>query len=175
MGGAYSMGFAASVLFVLFFDFCKKMRKKEGVCYRNYVVLSLGVIFGVSLYLYGVTDLSTGNIGGSFDILQLLYFFFHGTLIVLGSSLVGNGLSVEMLTFFGIMVLMIHFICIYLYVSNRIYEITYIPIFMYIYLAIFIVMILMGRNTNGVEYLSASRYKCDSSMGIISDVIIMSF
>ncbi len=175
MGGAYSMGFAASVLFVLFFDFCKKMRKKEGVCYRNYVVLSLGVIFGVSLYLYGVTDLSTGNIGGSFDILQLLYFFFHGTLIVLGSSLVGNGLSVEMLTFFGIMVLMIHFICIYLYVSNRIYEITYIPIFMYIYLAIFIVMILMGRNTNGVEYLSASRYICDSSMGIISDVIILSF
>ncbi len=70
---------------------------------------------------------------------------------------------------------MIHFICIYLYVSNRIYEITYIPIFMYIYLAIFIVMILMGRNTNGVEYLSASRYICDSSMGIISDVIILSF
>ena len=156
---------------ILLFDAIYKKVNGNRINIFNYIVLYIGLFIGDFLYLYGLQV--GGDVNTSVGISELIRYFFKGLFLVGGSSLLGTYNSLTVLMVLGIVVICCHIICIVIYISNKVYKKTYLPVFLYIYTFGFYCMIFLGRSGNGIEYLISSRYIIDSLFAILADILVL--
>lgn len=171
LGGAFAISLSITVMMILLFDAIYKKVNGNRINIFNYIVLYIGLFLGDFLYLYGLQV--GGDVNTSVGISELIRYFFKGLFLVGGSSLFGTYNSLTVLMVLGIVIICCHIICIVLYILNKVYKKTYLPVFLYIYTFGFYCMIFLGRSGNGIEYLISSRYIIDSLFAILADILVL--
>jgi hypothetical protein len=91
---------------------------------------------------------------------------------VLGFNTATSYLSSTSIIILGLLVALIYGWALRLFFKTRMYERTYLPIFMIAYALAFVAFVTMGRFQFGLLYGLASRYTCNTICGIIAIVWI---
>ena len=172
IGGAYSIGLMVAIIAVIVFDMLWKYRKKENVSFLSYVMLLSGIFLGLILYFYGLKMPSNSN-STAVSLGTMIIGFVKGLLLVCGTSIVGTTVATKYMYIVGAIILILHITFVIIYCLKKFYEKTYVPAIMYIYFGMFYGMFFLGRTSDGVDYLTASRYMTDSIFVILADLIVL--
>lgn len=171
IGGAYAIGLSITIAIVLAFHIICKKVEKEKINLSAYLVLYMGLFIGDFLYLYGLQVSQSGNLSSGLG--EMIVSFFKGLFVVSGVSLFGTYRSLGMLMVLGIIITIIHMMCLIAYIGKKMYKKTYLPLLLYIYTCGFYGMIFIGRSGNGIEYLASSRYITDAIFALLADLLVV--
>lgn len=172
IGGAYSIGLMVAIIAVIVFDILWKYRKKENVSFLSYVILLSGIFLGLMLYFYGL-KMPNNSSSTAIRLGTMIISFVKGLFLVCGTSVVGSAVAAKYMYIAGAIILILHIIFVVIYCLKKFYEKTYVPAIMYIYFGMFYGMIFLGRTSDGIGYLTASRYMTDSIFAIWADLIVL--
>ncbi len=127
------------------------------------VIISMGIYF---------LDMDMSHSGSNYNNFFPYLFeavFFKGACYMLASSFIPQSYIYKMnsVSVYGIGVILM-FICayaFYLFINNRLYSYSYLPLFLSVFGIISILSITYGRAfVFNIEYLSASRYTCETTL-----------
>ena len=65
------------------------------------------------------------------------------------------------------------YVCFILYLKNKVFIKSYLPLLLWIYTLLFIGELIIGRSGHGIGELQASRYIGDSIFAIIADIYVV--
>lgn len=156
-------------------------RKSEGLRYfKKYIVLLMFIGAGSIIYLSGVTLSSSGG-----NISSLITGFFNGNvmkdiLIMLGGSIIPAELTAKygglsLYYILGIIMLVFYMGATILFFTNKMWKHNYLPMTLIAYAVSNMILIIYARSSVfGPEYLAASRYVCETTLGLIGVLWILS-
>lgn len=167
--GGYFVAYAVSISLVIIWNYIRNAEKRQSFPY--YVVLGVGMLMGTLLYMHGMDMAGTGattvNVSAGVQ-------FIKGVLLMLGTSLVGTTVSLKAIYLTGILQCVFHVITIFLYIKKGIYKRTYLPALLYLYTLFIMVIVWVSRaGTYDINYLTSSRYTCETGWLLIADIFIV--
>ena len=166
-GAAYFPAMIGAVFFTIVFRLFVFLKEEKLGYVKQYIILCAGLIIGTCIYMNGIvsSDITISENGlfsavFNFNILRAL-------VIMLGSSLVGV-YGVKISFFVGCVFLGIYIFAIVWYLYNKMYKKTYMPMLLIAYAIMVTCLIYLGRSSVfNLEYLTSSRYVCETTIGII--------
>ncbi len=174
VGGGYFPAFVASIFFTIIgriFTSDKAERKKY---IKGYTILISGLILGTVLYMWGL-DFGDSDVGSFTSVnLKTIIKLIRGFFIVLGNSIVGGQQSLKLCYIIGILLFVFYLMLIYIYIYKKLYEISWFPVILFLYVFNVIGLIELGRlGSFDLSYLRTSRYVCESGMGLVAAIYIL--
>lgn len=180
--GAYYYACLGSVIVILFMNiYLNKEERKKSI----FLIYIVGVVSIIGLKIYSI-GMNTNNEGIYEPITKQIYFlcshFFDALkfyVLSLAGSIVGVEtaevyLNLNIMLGIGFILLSIYFFSIIIFVLNKLYKKTYMPLFLIMYTLIFCVLILVGRLNYGIDYGMSSRYMNETQYGLIGVLWIIS-
>lgn len=178
MSGGYLAAFIGAILFSFIIDIVlnyKEDKTRFGKC----LIITSVMILGLIIYMHGLSGVS----GEGQSINNLINGIFNGSLfkgvfIMLGASVLDSRIGetfgvTKIFASSGFIIFLIYLLSLCIYFSKKMWKRTYLPLFLMAYTGINILTIYYARGMFGVEYLSASRYSCETIMGIIGVCYIL--
>lgn len=153
----------------------------KGIVFRVAAVVALFALL-VFLYLYRIrtNDYFPGSTRLDLSLLNdprdLVSFILTAMLAsVLGVDVSKAHFSPSAIVAMGSMVILVYSLALFLYFKTRMYERTYLPLYLITYTFAFVGFMTVGRFRFGLQYGMASRYTCNTIYGIIAIVWIAIF
>ncbi len=178
LSGSYGPAVIGALCFVTLSQvFINKTYKLKNLL-RN-VIMILGFGIGTLLFMTGIGGGASSGAGKSLADMIADGRIFKAVFYMLGSSLLHNESAYvkenfEVLTWIGIGLFVLYLLAIFLFFKRRLYEKTYMPIMLMAYAACSILAIAYGRiPMYGVKGVVASRYVCETTLGLIGLVWIL--
>jgi hypothetical protein len=178
ISGPYLVAFAGTIGIVAFIHFCIHYKNNKFLYLRNYSFLYAGIIIGIAIYLF---NLGYVEKSGIVSVGLFLSGFIKGTLLMFGASICQT-LSVyplfsmtgySWMLIMGTIVGLLYIFSIFLYFYRKMYQKTYIPLFLILYCFINIAAVYYARaSIFDIYYLTGSRYTCETTLGIIGIIWI---
>ncbi len=144
--------------------------------------ISVGIGLLIFLYLYriGENDYFSGSVRLDSSVLTDPWDSSSFVLSALAASVLGVDVSKAHLgpasiAGIGLVVVLIYALALLLYFKAGMHQRTCLPLFMIVYSAAFIVFMTFGRFRYGLQYGMASRYACNTIVGVIAIVWIAIF
>jgi len=167
----YFVAFIGTIGIVVLMHFCINYKKERFLFFKNYFYLGMAAIIGTIIYSINVSSVLTVKNSISISFVNLI----KGALLMFGASLCQyfaeypfyNISGYNMIYILGIIVAILYIFALLLYFKKKMYIKTYIPLFLILYCFLSIIIIYFGRATNNIFYLMASRYTCETTLGLI--------
>jgi hypothetical protein len=144
--------------------------------------ISVGIGLLIFLYLYriGENDYFPGSVRLDWRLLADPWASASFVLSALAASVLGVDVSKThfgpaSIAGMGLIVFLIYAIALLLYFKAGMHKRTRLPLFMIAYSAAFVAFMTVGRFRYGIQYGMASRYVCNSILGVIAIVWIAIF
>ncbi|SDI80702.1 hypothetical protein [Paenibacillus typhae] len=182
-GAGYSLAMVGGVVLILIFKAAVdkwRFTKKDILIYTSVLIISAVFLF---IYYFNIYQNNmVVNRESNFD--KIIYIFEHWPsamkylMLSFSASVFGVSFSDHYLTegisvTIGILLLLVYVFAVYLYVKNKFYERTFIPLLFIFYSVLFYGMILVGRFDYGTSYGMASRYVTETQYGLIGVIWII--
>ncbi len=179
MSGGYLPAFIGSILFCFIINTVLNFKQSKKIS-KQYLIITCVMILGLIIYMKDLAGISENGQ----SIMNLVKGIFNGSLfkgifIMLGSSVI-DSLSgdkfgtIRVFVSSGFIVFLIYLLSLWIYFSKKMWERTYIPLFLMAYTGINIIVIYYARSgIHGIEYLSSSRYSCETILGVIGVMHIL--
>jgi len=176
----YFPALVGTIIVLIFLHFILSYKSKHKMNINYYLIIFISILLSSIIYLYGITSDIQGSNSIKLFIHSLLNGeFLKGSILMLGTSILNSNLisNPENITLFyiiGLIILFSYIFALFIYFKNKMYERTYFPIMLITYSLINIVLIIYARmNLFNLTYLIASRYVCETTLGIIGILFIL--
>lgn len=124
------------------------------------------------IYMY---HLNTGTNMSQGDVLSIDFWMkmLRGLLLMMAGSLTHVNNFNDRCIYFGGMISLVYIVCFIIYYKKHLYRLTYLPIMLMLYSIASMIIISYARiGMFDVDYVSASRYTYETSMGIVGIIWI---
>jgi hypothetical protein len=165
MSQAYFPGLIAAEIAVILIDMII-YRKKE----KKYIYIGT-LLSSVIGFLFYYATLQKIEIGIRKDIgfFDRMMNYSKGLIIMLGGVLVPQTVAQENIRInyiMGSIILVLAIMAVFMFFKMKIYNETYFPLLCMIYAFVSIIVIMLGRMSYGLEYLTSSRYVVETTVGL---------
>ena len=178
LSGSYGPAVVGAMCFVAFVQlFVNKTHKLKNAI-RNFVMI-FGFCIGTIFFMTGIGGGVSSGAGGKLAdmiadgrFLKAIFYMLGSSVLHVESSYVKE--NIEILTTVGIGLFILYLLAIFLFFKRRLFEKTYLPIMLMAYAACSILAIAFGRiPMYGVKGVIASRYVCETTLGLVGLVWIL--
>lgn len=170
--GMYFLAYGFALVVIMVWDFLMKGKYDKTKYFGQYFFLGVCLIVAAFLYLYG---LDMGNTADKSISMDYCYNLIKCYVLMIGTTLTGAQYSVNIIYIVGIILGCFHVFNIYIYLSRKFYQKTYIPFFLFLYCFAIIFVIFIGRSDRtDILYFTSSRYVLDTTLLIVADVWVQS-
>jgi hypothetical protein len=179
IAGQYLPSLVITMFFVIFLHLILNRNKLEK---KFKVLIIIGFLIVFIIAIIQIIRFNIFSLGGDiyfFHKLILSGDFFKAIFKMLNASVlhqaVADNLSSSLLLILGITIFAIYFFSVFVYFSKKMYLKSYFPITLIAYSLINIIIIIYARTSvYGLDYLSASRYVCETTYGLVGVLMIVS-
>lgn len=175
--GSYGPAVLGAMFFVFLIQFFVVKENKGRICVQSGMMMLAFAIVSF-LFFCGIGGGISQNSGT--NLIDMIFDgrIFKAVFIMLGSSVLHNASSVvaesmNNVLCIGVVLFVLYIIAIFIFFKRKMYEITYVPIMLMAYTAGSILVIAFGRLQEfDLSYLVASRYVCETTLGLVGIVWI---
>lgn len=173
----YFGGMIIAVLLVFIINLI--IKKKNAYCYFKYFFIWF-ILSGLAVWLY-MCNMDMNSSGSNFfkfiasifdgTFFQALFYIIDGSLLQINVMQIADPNSINII---GIILLSIIILCIFFYFKSKMYEDTYIPLFMIAYGLFSMLIIMYGRMFEyDIRFLASSRYVVDTTLLWVGCISVM--
>lgn len=182
-GGTYSVSFALALGVTLILYILINRASVTKTFWLRLAIISIFLTILAFLYLYNIHD--NDYFPGHFhhyvhevfarpvEAIKFLLAAFGAS--VVGVSAVNIYFSFHSMVFLGSGVVFTYLLCGYLFFASKLYEKTYMPVYLLLQSFFYLTSMMLGRFSYGIDYGMASRYTCVSVYGLVGCVWIIIF
>lgn len=161
------------IIFCLIFHIMVNFKNERWRYRREYVILFIGLAIGTLLYMIDLGDANLALTQKSFFSSIFSKEIIKGVLIMLGAS-ISKLEDMRALMIVGLVLALIYLFSIVWYLKKKMYRYSYMPMLMIGYMTLSIFIIYWGRSDSfGLESLAASRYTCETVVGLLGLSMIL--
>ena len=171
LAGSYAPGALGAIVFVVLAQIFLETSDRWKLCAQNLMVV-IGFIIGI-VFFFNDLGGGTGDGAGARlidmvsdgSIFRAIFYMLGSSVLHVSSAQVTQDFSVYF--DIGIVMFILYMIAIFIFFKRKIYKMTYMPIMLMAYTACIILIISFGRiPMYGVNYVTSSRYVCETTLGL---------
>jgi len=172
-GGTHSFSFAPALgsTFLCYLLTRRSRLTKDFWCRVLLISVFLSVI--AFLYMYGIhhNDYFPNSSYHAAEVFARPLESLQFLLAAFGASVIGVDaayFTFHIIVVIGLIVVLLYALALVLFFRSRMYERTYLPLFLIMQTFFYLVFMTMGRFVYGIDYGMASRYTCVSVYGLVA-------